>query len=304
MLAVSEPAHAIEAAGLLGTLEHRAAEVLGRVDALLDVSGLHHDDINAGGGPLFIGWNAWRWDDLRRADQSLVRDARRALDAFRRLAHAAVQRGAPGRVTALEAHDSTIARIVDRTLSNDEWGPPAKTIEAIRAKAHEAIDAQLETLRDLPTAQDADLRIVIPDTNVLLDHPVLTEWRLEPPSREVVLVPQVISELDEKKRDARLKQPAQKAIRCIESCSRRGDTLSGVPLLGEHTLREIAVEPQMDLALAWLQADVPDDRMLASAMEVALEHLAADVVLLTGDRNARNKARMAGLPTAGPSLIA
>lgn len=109
----------------------------------------------------------------------------------------------------------------------------------------------------------------------------------------MVLVPQVLAELDEKKRDPRVAEAADKVIRQLDEFGRRGDTFAGVPLAGRLRLREMAVGPDMARTLPWLHADTPDDRIVASALELVLRDLRGRVALLASDRNVRNKARLA-----------
>lgn len=53
----------------------------------------------------------------------------------------------------------------------------------------------------------------------------------------------------------------------------------------------------MQRTLPWLRAETPDDRIVASALELMLRNLRGRVALLASDRNVRNKARLAGLST-------
>jgi predicted ribonuclease YlaK len=46
----------------------------------------------------------------------------------------------------------------------------------------------------------------------------------------------------------------------------------------------------------WLDLDVPDDRFIASALEVRREHPKARIVVVSGDFNVLTKARAARLP--------
>ena len=55
--------------------------------------------------------------------------------------------------------------------------------------------------------------------------------------------------------------------------------------------------PDMERTLPWLRADTPDDRVVASALELVLRDLSGRVAILASDRNVRNKARLAGLST-------
>jgi predicted ribonuclease YlaK len=123
----------------------------------------------------------------------------------------------------------------------------------------------------------------------------MQDWKLDHGAWTVVLVPQVLAELDEKKRDPRVAQAADKVIRQLDGFDRRGDTFTGVPLAGRLRVREVAVGPDMERPLPWLRADTPDDRIIASALELVLRNLRGRVALLASDRNVRNKARLAGL---------
>src|SRR6185312_5241783 len=118
-----------------------------------------------------------------------------------------------------------------------------------------------------PTAHGADERLLVADTSTLLDRPDLQDWRLDGGAWTVVLVPQVLSELDERKRDTRTAEAAQKVIRQIDEFGRRGDTFAGVPLAGKLRLREVPRSPDMAATLPWLRADTPDDVIVAAALE-------------------------------------
>jgi hypothetical protein len=65
---------------------------------------------------------------------------------------------------------------------------------------------------------------LVADTSALFDRPDLQNWKLDGGAWTVVFVPQVLAELDDKKRDPRLTAAADKVIRRLDDLGRRGDT--------------------------------------------------------------------------------
>ena len=49
----------------------------------------------------------------------------------------------------------------------------------------------------------------------------------------------------------------------------------------------------MEKSLSWLDPNVMDDRIIASALQIQVEHPAANILLVTGDINLQNKADVA-----------
>jgi hypothetical protein len=268
------------------------------VEALLEQSAVRYEDINArGGGMYFVGWNVWQWRPLPDDAQPLAGQARRAHDeliAFGRLAFAA---GAPERAKAVEDLSEWLLRLVEQPNGALPDGAPSGDLSEIAAKVGPRIDELLAEAARLPTAHGKDERLLVADTSALLDRPLMQDWKLDGGAWTVVLVPQVLAELDDKKRDPRLADAADKVIRQLDEFDRRGDTFAGVPLSGPLRVREVAVGPDMTRTLPWLRADTPDDRIIASALELVLHDLRGRVAVLASDRNVRNKARLAGLTT-------
>ncbi len=158
--------------------------------------------------------------------------------------------------------------------------------------------------------------LVIPDTNVLINYPELEGYHLGLPKATVVFTPIVIRELEDLKRR---KPNARKVIRRLKEYGDKEDILQGVAISEKVSVMALATEPKREgvltdertsLALpepfprerkrgvlpAWLDLDVPDDRFIASALEVRREHPKARIVVLSGDFNVLTKARQARLP--------
>lgn len=55
-------------------------------------------------------------------------------------------------------------------------------------------------------------------------------------------------------------------------------------------------EPDFARLPDWLNPQVPDDRVLAGALEVQAEHPSSVVILVASDLNLQNKAEVVGLP--------
>jgi predicted ribonuclease YlaK len=66
------------------------------------------------------------------------------------------------------------------------------------------------------------------------------------------------------------------------------------------TLRTLAVEPDFDNPLSWLDRANNDDRILTGFIEVLRQHSRCPVFLVTGDINLTNKADYTGLPCVPP----
>ena len=297
------PSSATSAVCGLEVIERLAVSVQGAVEALLERSALRYEDINAGGGMFVLGWNKWQWQKLPDDAQPLAGAARRAHDALIDFARLAFRAGAPDRGDMVEELSDWLLRLIEQPNGSLPHGAPGSSIEQIVASVGPRIESFLVEVARLPNAHGEEELLIVADTSALLDRPDLQEWRLDGEAWTIVLVPQVLAELDERKRDSRTSDAAQKIIRQLDEFDRRGDTFAGVPLSRRLSVREVPVSPNMDATLPWLDARTPDDVIVAAALELVWGNLRARVALLASDRNVRNKARLAGLGTLATGAL-
>lgn len=271
------------------------ADLGGALHAVLDHSGVHFSDINARpSGVYFVGWNKWQWEALPDEAAPLVGNARAALERLREFSACAARR-APDRLSELTEHETALERLVEQPNGSHPNGAPAAAIDKLREKLDERLADYSAIVRRLPRAHGSSQRLLVVDTSALLDRPDLQNWTLDGRSWCVVFMPQVLSELDERKRDPHTRDAAQKVIRQLEEFDRRGDLTAGVRLAGKLSVREIAISPDMSRTLPWLLADTPDDVIIAGALELRWDDLTSPIAVAASDRNVRNKARQAGL---------
>lgn len=252
---------------------------------------------------VVIGWNSWQWERLPDDAQPLAGSARRTHDELINFAQLVFSAGAPDRIDTVNRLSGWLLRLIEQPNGSYPQEAPAGDIAEIAVRVGPHIDEFLAEVARLPTAHGIDERLLVADTSALLDRPAMQDWKLDDGPWTVVFVPQVLAELDEKKRDPRLSDAANKVIRQLDEFDRRGDTFVGVPLAGKLRAREVAVGPDMERTLSWLRPDTPDDRIIATALELVQRDLRARVALLASDRNVRNKARLAGLGTVRTSEL-
>ncbi len=291
------PPELLEATTRLQTLKQLEDKSRATLDKLLEVSTIRKRFENKPGDSLVvISHTPWQWNDLDKQDLSLLSTAKKSaiewLDAMK-LTLVIV---APERLPEFEEQGKRLRMYVNR--ADSEPGPPAGDVQTARQSAHDAFDKQLELLDMLPAAHEPAQTLIVPDTNSLLQDPEIEEWTTGKDPATIVIVPQVQSEIDDKKKigNEHIKPKAQSLVKRFKEYSRRGDTFEGVPLKGPLSFKEVPIDPDMQNAPDWLDPDHRDDRILASALQLADTHLTSRVVLITRDRNFQNKARMARLP--------
>lgn len=287
----------------LELVERRLDELRDALHRVLEDSEIYYDDPNAGdSGVVFIGWNVWHWKPLPADAAPKVGAARDALRAFHEFAISATK-AAPDARKSLKKVQEPIARLIEQPNGGLPNGPPRGSIEAIIEYADEKIEECRSLCLGLPSAHGQGEFLLVADTSALLDRPDLQNWSLDVATWTLVLMPQVLSELDERKRDPRTRDAAQKVINQIDDLDRRGDTLTGVRLAGKVMFREIPYSPDMTETLPWLRSDVPDDVIIAGALDLVWKDLTSRVAIAASDRNVRNKARVAGLGTMNPNAL-
>jgi hypothetical protein len=276
-------------------------KVLAR-ELLLTHSGLTRDRYvnNPDSGVVFISpagdhdWNPL--DQEGRRLQSQIHQAfERLLAVFRGLLR--VQPPPVQRVIADNAR--TINKVIDQ--HGLTW---IKTTEEAVQNLDAAVDALIEQVVCLHDGSEGN-HIYVPDTNALCYNPQLEEWSFdESPVFTMVLMPTVLSELDQLKvnhRNEDFRRKAEGVIRRIKGYRSRGRLSDGVTLrTGRSRLKTIAVEPKMQESLPWLDPGNNDDRLLAALLEVMRIHPRCPVLLVTRDINLQNKADYAGFPFVEP----
>lgn len=274
-------------------LEDLASELEQTLWQLIDRSSIPEEDDDQYSSIVVITPYPWRWAPLGATDLPLLGEARRLLDQWLELAPSAIRRSTPEAVEDFDDEAETLKRVVAR--SGRSYGPMAPTLEGVRAAVTKALSEQRQLIRGLPSAHGVEEALIVADTNTLLGAPDLAQWQIAE-AATLVLVPQVVRELDQHKthhRTQSVQDKARKVINQVKEYGRRGDTFAGVPLAGNLRFREVAIDPDMNNTLPWLRADHGDDRLLANVLELKWANLCARVVLVTGDRNLQNKARLA-----------
>jgi predicted ribonuclease YlaK len=102
-------------------------------------------------------------------------------------------------------------------------------------------------------------------------------------------------------RNADVREKAEGLVRRIKGYRDRGSLRDGVPLKqGVSRVRSVAVEPDFDASLPWLDPSHADDRLVATFIEVMRRNPRSPVVLVTRDLNLQNKMEFARLPFMEP----
>ena len=268
----------------------------GLLDRLMEASTVR--ERNQESDVLVLIGPSYEWCELdleaRRIQSKFFDDYDRFIELIRSLLT-----GGPAESRAdLEAGDGEVRMIVGQAT------PTYYTKDEAFAAVQRRLEDMVAAVNDLYDASEGS-SIVVPDTNALLYNPDLEAWRFDDlPQFTVALVPEVLRELDSLKIDHKnpnIRERAESIIRRIGEYGRRGRLDQGVPLKkGLSQVRSIALEPRVKQALSWLDPAKPDDRVLASFIEIMRSHPRSVVVLVTRDINLRNKAVFAQLPVWFP----
>jgi hypothetical protein len=194
---------------------------------------------------------------------------------------------------------SNITRWIHRNGHSHDLPPDE---QAAKRKFRE-LTKPLATLLTSLGSQRGEL-ILIPDTNVLVRTPDISQYGQAfagANAYTVCLVPGVLGELDAHKADHRnpaFRDRARKVSNRIKGWRNQGSLTQGVRVQGGIFVHIDGREPNMGKTLSWLQADVVDDRIIASILELQRRRPTDRIVLLTGDTIMLAKADAANIPTA------
>ena len=145
--------------------------------------------------------------------------------------------------------------------------------------------------------------VLIPDTNAIVSNAAPTQYRTIAGDGSFIflLLPTVLAELDKLKnthRNPDFREKANKVITRVKGWRNQGTLRNGVTVDRTITIKAVAIEPDMQDTLTWLDKENQDDRIIASVLEVQSSYPNARVVLVTGDVNLSNKADLARIETS------
>jgi len=275
--------------------EWRAIEV--ELLAIIDESSIRYVNPNSDDSSVFfVGAADWGW----AADTPEIVERRRLLrnryarwiGRFRLLFGDAI----PSTTKTIAKADAFFVKWVERPDSFDHSIP--RTVSEARNVAAKKLAGFSELLDQIESTRTDGTRMVL-DTNALLAQPDIRAFGSIDSQGVVLLVPQVMRELDDLKdrgRTPELRERASKAIRQIKGLRDRGSLLDGVKVANGLTAQALGIEPDFSRLPNSLDPDVPDDRIIGSALTEQAAHPNDVLVLVTSDISAQIKAEMHGVP--------
>ena len=278
-------------------LEDAAVSMRALLDSLFPAN-ISLRDLNHRGGDVFIAGPSHVFPPLDSEQRRIRSRIGAELDHFMAVVRAMLRSLPKASQRSISQAERTLRAVADQARVS------CSSTEAAKAGVSKALDELLALISDLHDDSEGDV-LLVPDTNALLSSPALESWTYaDLDAFELVLVPTVLAELDDLKvshRNPDVRDKANALIRQMKEFRRRGKLTAGVPVVRDRiTLRALAVEPDLDASLPWLDRTNADDRILASCVEVMHTHPRAAVVLVSGDINLQNKAEFALIPFLEP----
>ena len=266
-------------------------------DFLLNHAKIKYSPITTDSSIVIIG-SDYRWETLNTEGKQLQSRIYKKYNNFYELTTVLITDLPNNSMRDFKENAKSILNII---AQKDIWD---SSIQKVLSKALNCLDNQLKILNTIYDPKSGTY-FFVPDTNALLTNPEIEKWEFpEIQTFEIILVPVVLSELDKLKvfhNNQVVREKAQSLIRRIQEFRRRGRITEGVTLVkGKSSLRAIAIEPNFNKSLPWLQQDNNDDKFIASFIEVMKMHPNSTVTLITSDINLQNKAEFARLPFIEP----
>lgn len=272
-----------------------AAEVRASLHQLMAKSRITHRFENSGPYMVVVSGKPFRWEPLDPADRPLQLNLRRTYAKLEALV-ACVSREQPIAVREkLADRHATFRNVIDQDDATTFQTPDENCNRALKA-----LSSVLNIVRERADGDPGDT-LLIPDTNALYAQPALENWSFCDVAKfTIVIVPAVVSEIDRHKdshSNPDVKGKAQRLVRQLKEYRRRGNLADGVTLrAGSAAIRTWAIDPNMETALPWLKADSPDDRLIASALEIGSYWSRCPFAIVTRDINMETKCDTARVP--------
>jgi len=254
----------------------------------------------AGGGIIFVAPDYY-WGELSAEQRAVQIGLKRDYEPIAELFRLVLSR-APEDLIGQLADADQLFRVWLELQDNWKLSPrPAENEAALRADA-----SSLEQILAVLEVTGATAVVVVPDTNSLLARPDPTGYRAVVGEESFIfmLLPTVLGELDRLKvehRNPDVREKARSMITRIKGWRQQGSLSSGVTVDKSITVKACHSEPNMGTTLPWLDADIQDDRIVASVLALQAEQPSARIVLVTEDINLQNKADAALIETAEAS---
>jgi hypothetical protein len=238
------------------------------------------------------------WGDLSPQQQAAQMALKRSYEPIAELLHLLLSKAPADLVRQLDDADQQF-RVWLELQDNWSLSPDSTTNE----NGLRAVAAGLERILVVLEVTGASEVIVVPDTNSLLASPDPSAYRTIAGQDSMVfmLLPTVLGELDRLKiehRNPEIRDKAKSAISRIKGWRQQGSLAIGITVDRSIIVKACHSEPDMKRTLSWLDADVQDDRIIASTIALQTEQPSARIVLVTGDVNLQNKADAALIETA------
>lgn len=244
---------------------------------------------------VLIGRSDYRWKELNNEGKQIQNKLLKEYKEFINLVLVLIKDVSKNMKNDFEKCSSEILSCIEQ--NQQVW---VESTEEVLSKVSEYIDKQMEVVDSLYDPKEDSL-IMVPDTNALLSNPDIENWKFEDVTKfNLLLVPAVSSELDRLKvfhNNVNIREKCKKIIRRLNEYRRRGTLTEGVPVIKNKIwVRAIAVEPDFNNTLSWLDIQNNDDRILASFIEIMRLHPNSKIILVTNDLNLQNKAEFARIP--------
>jgi hypothetical protein len=267
-------------------------------DELLDVSTIEAATLDETDSNLIVvAAGPWQWGPSS-PEANLLRMKIKGdyIDWYQRL-HLLFPHPTPEVARDLHSLDAFMRSWLDRGNVSDRYLP--ETPAEAKTVAAERFDRFRAMLAMVAPAGGSRLRI-IPDTNSILRNPDFATYGRSFGEEEftVHLVPTVLAELDKIKDQGRTPDVREKSRRFnkhVKGLRDKGNLASGVTLTKTITVKTEAKEVDVRGTLDWLDPDVNDDRIAATALRLQSDHPGDTVVLVTSDLGLQTKADAIGL---------